>query len=103
VEPLPYGTTGAELQGNCGAPDVRARRRRSQSDRRGAGMSATKSSTDPIFGKIEAHRAAVEAMNAALAVSGKMSGDDDPSFKDADRKSSKAGSIEMKALRALPR
>jgi hypothetical protein len=56
--------------------------------------------TDPIFVKIEAHRAAVEAMNAALAVSGKMGGDD-PAFKDADRKSSKASSLEMKALRAL--
>lgn len=64
-------------------------------------MSPTKASIDPIFEKIEAHRAAVEAMNAALAVSGKMSGDDDPAFKDADRKSTKASSIEMKALRAL--
>jgi hypothetical protein len=61
-------------------------------------MSGT--NTDPIFAKIEAHRAAVEAMNAALAVSGKMSGDG-PAFKVADRKSTKASNIEMKALRAL--
>jgi hypothetical protein len=59
--------------------------------------------TDPIFEKIEAHRVAVEAMNAALAVSGKMSGDDDPGFDAAERLTSKESGREMKALRGLLR
>jgi hypothetical protein len=63
-------------------------------------MSPTKASTDPIFKKIEAHRDAVEAMNAALAVSGKMGGDD-PAFKDADRRSTEASNLEKKTLCAL--
>jgi hypothetical protein len=60
----------------------------------------TRAITDPIFGKIEAHRAAVEAMNAAFDISCKM-GAEDSAFKDADRKSTKASNLEMKALRAL--
>lgn len=61
-------------------------------------MSATR--TDPIFAKIEAHRAAVEAMNAVCDVWAEMTADD-PASEDASRKSAKVIQLEMKALRAL--
>jgi hypothetical protein len=63
-------------------------------------MNKTKAATDPIFGKIEAHRAAVQAMQAAFDISAKMR-EDNLAFEAADRKSTKASNLEMKKLRAL--
>ena len=65
-------------------------------------MSRTKASADPIFAKIEAHRAAVEAMNAVCDVCAELTADD-PASEDANRKSTKVIDLEMKALRALLR
>ncbi len=62
----------------------------------------SKPSTDPIFAKIEAHRAAVAAWSAAGDISGKM-GIDDPGYEAAGRLTSKESDREMKALRALLR
>jgi hypothetical protein len=63
-------------------------------------MSGTNASNDPMLAKIEAHRAAVDALNAACSISSEID-DNDPAFKDADRKTTKASALEMKALRAL--
>jgi hypothetical protein len=63
-------------------------------------MNSTRANTDPIFAKIEAHRAAVEAMNAVCDVCGELTADD-PAWEDASRKSVKVIRLEKKALRAL--
>jgi hypothetical protein len=65
-------------------------------------MSGTKTNIDPIFAKIEAHRAAVAAWKAAGDISGKMHGDE-PDYEAAERLTSKESDREMKALRALLR
>jgi hypothetical protein len=62
----------------------------------------SKAITDPIFAKIEAHRAAVTAWAAAGDISAKMD-NDDPGFEAAERLTTKESSREMKALRALLR
>lgn len=56
---------------------------------------------DPIFGKIEAHRAAVQAMLAASDFSAKLEASNNPAFEASDRTVQKACSREIKALRAL--
>jgi hypothetical protein len=58
----------------------------------------SKTATDPIFAKIEAHRATVAAWNAAGDISGKMHSDD-PGYEAAERLTSKESDREMKALR----
>ena len=62
----------------------------------------TRTATDPIFAKIEAHRAAVQAWRAAGGISGEMHSDD-PGYEEAERLTSKESDREMKALRALLR
>jgi hypothetical protein len=66
-------------------------------------MSRAKADTDPIFAKIEAHRAAVAAWTAAGDISAKMENKDDPGYEAAERLASKESGREMKALRALLR
>ncbi len=56
--------------------------------------------TDPIFKKIEAHRDAVHAWQAAGDISGKMLADD-PAEDAANRATTKASGAEMRALRTL--
>jgi hypothetical protein len=63
-------------------------------------MSRIKANTDPIFAKIEAHRAAVLAWQAAGDISGKMLADD-PAEDAATRATTKASGAEMRALRNL--
>ena len=58
----------------------------------------TSSSIDPIFEAIEAHRAAVVAMNAAHDVSCKMHASD-PGYDAADEVSCEANDVETDALR----
>jgi hypothetical protein len=57
---------------------------------------------DPIFAKIEAHRAAVAVMNAAGDVSAKMHADE-PGIEAAEGKTMETTKLETKALRALLR
>jgi hypothetical protein len=59
--------------------------------------------TDPIFAKIDAHRAAVHAWQAASRISADLEKNDDPGFVAADGITTKESGREMKALRALLR
>jgi hypothetical protein len=63
----------------------------------------SKTATDPIFAKIEAHRAAVHAWQAAGRISADLEKADDPGYEAAERLTSKESDREMKALRALLR
>jgi hypothetical protein len=64
-------------------------------------MSATR--TDPIFKKVEAHRAAVHSWQSASRISADLEKADDPGYEAAERLTSKESKREMKALRALLR
>jgi hypothetical protein len=65
-------------------------------------MSGTKANTDPIFAKIEAHRAAVRALVPVSDIRAAMD-ESDPAIEDTDRKLSKANDREKRSLRALLR
>jgi hypothetical protein len=59
--------------------------------------------TDPVFSKIEAHRVAVHAWQAASRISVDLEKTVDPGYEAAERVVLKESGREMKALRALLR